>query len=86
MWGGGAEDTNDRGREPEKIFFELELMVLNQGNEYTFDTGNRNSITDVRVANKFALKSGIWMTGRLKIMRHSQTTNISLSLDALFTQ
>ena len=42
-----AEDTNNGGRELEEIFFELELTVLNQGNEYTFDTGNRKSITDV---------------------------------------
>ena len=36
MW--GAEDTKDRGREIEETFFELDL-VLNQGSEYTFDTG-----------------------------------------------
>ena len=39
MW--GAEDTNDRGRELEESFFELNLVVLNQGSEYPFDTGNR---------------------------------------------
>ena len=54
MW--GAEDTNDRGRELEEIFFELDLVVLNQGSEYTFDTGNRKSIIDVTVANKFAIE------------------------------
>ena len=53
MW--GAEDTNDRGRELEEVFFELDLVVLNQGSEYTFDTGNRKSIIDVTVANKFAI-------------------------------
>ena len=54
MW--GAEDTNERGRELEEIFFELDLVVLNQGSEYTFDTGNRKSIIDVTVANRFAIE------------------------------
>ena len=31
-------------------------MVLNQGSEYTFDTGNRMSFMDVIVANKFAIE------------------------------
>ena len=52
----GAEDTNDRGRELEEIFFELDLVVLNQGSEYSFDTGNRKSIIDVTVANRFAIE------------------------------
>ena len=54
MW--GAEDTNDRGRELEEVFFELDLVVLNQGSEYTFDAGNRKSIIDVTVANRFAIE------------------------------
>ena len=54
MW--GAEDTNDRGRVLEEIFFELDLVVLNQGSDYTFDTGNRKSIIDVTIANKFAIE------------------------------
>ena len=54
MW--RAEDTNDRGRELKEIFFELDLVVLNQGDEYTFDTGNRKSIIDVPVANRFAIE------------------------------
>ena len=54
MW--GAEDTNDRRRELEEIFFEHDLVVLNQGREYTFDTGNRKSIIDVTVANGFAIE------------------------------
>ena len=48
MW--GAEDTNDRGRELEEIFFELDLVVLNQGSEYTLDTEKRKSIIDVTFA------------------------------------
>ena len=54
MW--GAEDTNDRGRELKEIFLELGLVVLNQGSEYTFDTGNRKSIVDVIVPNRFAIE------------------------------
>ena len=54
MW--GAEDTNDKRRELEEIFFELDLGVLNQGSEYTFDTGNRKSIIDVTFANRFAIE------------------------------
>ena len=54
MW--GAEDTNDRGRELEESFFELDLVVLNQGSEYTFDTGNRKSIIGVTVTKKFAIE------------------------------
>ena len=54
MW--VAEDTNERGRELEEIFFELDLVVLNQVSEYTFDTGNRKSIIDVTVSNRFAIE------------------------------
>ena len=30
--------------------------MLNQGSEYTFDAGNRKSIIDVTVANRFAIE------------------------------
>ena len=51
-----TEPYSTRGRELKEIFFELDLVVLNQGSEYTFDTGNRKSIIDVTVANKFAIE------------------------------
>ena len=51
---GGAKDINYRRRELEEIFLELHLVVLNQGNEYTYDTGNRKSTINATVANNFA--------------------------------
>ena len=82
----GAENTNDRGRELEEIFFELDLMVLNQGNEYTFDTGNRKSIIDVTVANRFAIKKWNLDDWKVDDRESNSDTNTFLSLGVLLSQ
>ena len=84
MW--GAEDTNNRGRELEEIFFELDLVVLNQGSEYTFDTGNRKSIIDVTVANRFAIEKWNLDDWRVEKGSHFQTTKTFPSLGAPLNQ
>ena len=54
LW--GCECSNKRGEELEEYFFNKDLIVLNEGQEPTFETIRAKSIIDVTVINRSALQ------------------------------
>ena len=53
LWGGA--DENKRGEELVEYLLELNLHVINEGNEYTYSKAGKNTIIDITVVNNKAL-------------------------------